>query len=227
MAPAVRNRFRNGGGVVRGGPRFGHREGMMRVGKADVGEERPPFALRGIEPPDRAVGDVLRGVDLGRKAEPVRPQQWRQLPRPRGRLLPGRAEVATECGGVSFVRGPETAVAVAVHEVDLSEPVVPVCGLVAEGGAHRVRLRALRYQMDLADRRAPVAGSLQHVTEEARIASGTWHPTMRALSTEGKAPVNREARLGVQVGCVTMQSANRVPEAASRSRCGVRQTGWP
>ena len=50
---------------------------------------------------------------------------------------------------------------------------------------------------------------------------------MRVFSTDGNAPVSIDARLGVQVGWVTTQSANRTPAAAMRSRFGVRHTGLP
>lgn len=57
----------------------------------------------------------------------------------------------------------------AVDQVHLGETVVSVAGLTGHGRAQHGRFGTLLYQVNLADRRSPVAGVLQAVAQRARI----------------------------------------------------------
>ena len=169
VPPAVRNRRRNCAGVVHRSPRFGNRERVVRIGEADVGEQRPPVIAHGIEQLDGAVGQVVRGVQLRGQAEAVRSEHRRQLVFALPRLRPRLIQVNAHGRGMRLVVGAETAVAVAVDQVHLGEPVVAVARLPGQRGLQHLRFGALRHQVDLADRRTPVAGALQSMAEKARI----------------------------------------------------------
>ena len=224
VGAAVRDRRRHGGRVVRRIPRLRHREGVVRIGEADVREERRVVVAGGLQHLDGAVRDVLRRVQLGGQAKPVRAKLRRKLPAGRLPVSPAGGQIDAEIGRAGLVVAAETEVAVTVDQVRLRETEVPVARFVGHGRRYRIGLGSLRPQVDLADRHAPVTGGLQHVSQEARIVGrvAAHHPRLqhgRKAAAEQGGSTRRAGGLG--------DDAVGEPRAGSRQPIEMRRrAGW-